>query len=234
MKKYLLYSVSFLFVAGAAFGVWKFEVYKKLPMFKDRVPASVQETAPSEFDESEFADKEKADDFKIKLEKKPTDKVKVATVKKSKSKPEVKDMVKHVVTQDETAWFLANVYYGKGPQFEDILAANEMKDAKEIKEGMEIYIPNPKFHKGQTDFAARYTQVWEKRAEALKARNKSVDANHSMLKSPMPASKVVLPTEKIRAKDTTPSFPFTEVKNPHKSPAEMAKEVLREASMPQE
>ena len=109
-----------------------------------------------------------------------------------------------------------------------------MKSATDIKEGMELKIPNPKFHKGQSNFAAHYSQTWEKRAQRLKERNKSVSADKYLIKSPMPASKVVLPTEEIRAKDKTPASAFTEVKSPRQTPAEKAKEILREASVPQD
>jgi hypothetical protein len=269
VKKYFILSGAFLFVAGAAWGVWKFEVYKKFPELRNRFPASVeqgQEMADQSVEpeikieeKSEKNEGEAQSEFKVKLQKveqklhvvksKPPIEPMVkksaavdiyqkshqtAEVKVAKSQVEDKNSVKHMVTKDETAWFLANVYYGKGQKYQDILAANGFSDPQEVKEGREIIIPNPKYHKGQEDFAARYSQVWEKRAQALKERNKSVDAAQYLIKAPMPSSKVVLPTDKIRAKDKTSNDPFTEVRSPHKSPSEMAKEVLRQSGIPQE
>lgn len=114
-----------------------------------------------------------------------------------------KGTVKHLVSKDETAWFLASVYYGQGQRFEDILKANGFKDANEIREGKEILIPSPQYHKGQNDFARRYADTWEKREAALKEKNKSLSGQELMQKSPlvkdpMPSAKVIIPIKKIR------------------------------------
>lgn len=186
----------------------------------------------------------KKEEMKIKLvQAKPVKKVAAKPTPKVVAKAEFKPVVKaqksvlslgkgdikHTVTKDETAWFLANVYYGKGQAFETILAANGFSDAKEIREGKEILIPNPKFHKGQSEFAAHYSELWEKRAKALKERDKQVEADKYMSHEPLPTSKVVIPTDEIRAKDSVSQFPFTEVKNPHRSTADEARKVLRQA-----
>lgn len=258
MKKYFVIASAFAFVCVAAFGAWKYQVHKKLPWLHDRTPASATEEMDlhAADDESlveqvsdqvaeEVAHEEahpvKKDDLKIKLVKskpaKSAHKVE-KVVAKSEHKPVVKSHtvvvaskgdVKHVVTKDETAWFLSNVYYGKGQEFEKILAANAFKSANELREGNEILIPNPKFHKGQSTFAAHYSELWDKRAKALKDRDKQVEADKYMVRKPLPTSKVVIPTDEIRSKDSVSQFPFTEVKDPHHSPAEEAKKVLRQA-----
>ncbi len=246
MKKYFFMVSAFAFVCVAAFGAWKYQVHKKLPWLQERTPASATEEMDLQAadDESlveqvseqvaeeiahEQSHSAKKEDMKIKLvQAKPSKKVAHKPVVKS-SPGTVQASVKHVVTKDETAWFLANVYYGKGQEFTKILSANGYQSANELREGKEILIPNPQFHKGQSTFAAHYSELWEKRAKALKERDKQVEADKYMSREPLPTSKVVIPTEKIRAKDSVSQFPFTEVKDPHHSPAEAAKKVLRQA-----
>ena len=243
MKKYFFMVSAFAFVCVAAFGAWKYQVHKKLPWLQDRTPASAAEEMDlsKADDESlveqvseQVAEEVAKEDMKIKLvqakpSKKWAQKPVVKTTQKTEALAPSKDTVKHMVTKDETAWFLANVYYGKGQEFTKILSANGYQTANELREGKEILIPSPQFHKGQSTFAAHYSELWEKRAKALKERDKQVEADKYMSREPLPTSKVVIPTEKIRAKDSVSQFPFTEVKDPHHSPAEAAKKVLRQA-----
>lgn len=243
MKKYFFMVSAFAFVGLAAFGAWKYQAHKKLPWFQDRTPASATEEMDLHAAEDEslveqvseqVAEEVVKEDMKIKLvQAKPSKKLAQKPVVKTTQKNKVlafsQDSVKHTVTKDETAWFLANVYYGRGQEFTKILSANGYQSANELREGKEILIPNPQFHKGQSTFAAHYSELWEKRAKALKERDKQVEADKYMSREPLPTSKVVIPTEKIRAKDSVSQYPFTEVKDPHHSPAEAAKKVLRQA-----
>lgn len=241
MKKIFL-SLGFCFcVIGIAFGAWKFQVHKKLPWFHSRTPASVEEVtvdadktedpveqaeqaehSPKAEPEPQEAPKPQAkEEFKIKLQKlekvQKHEKIAVAKSKPPEHHVVPAGTVTHTITKDETAWFLSSVYYGKGKEFDKILAANGFKNPADLKEGLEIQIPSPKFHKGQSGFAAHYSQLWDKRAKALKERNKDVEADKYLTQAPIPSSKVVIPTAKIRAKDKTPQFPFTEVKGDRQS-----------------
>jgi len=119
--------------------------------------------------------------------------------------------IHHTVTKDETPWFLATVYYGKGNDNVKILKANHLKNPDEMSEGMDVLIPDPKYDRSQSGFAARYSDLWKKRAVALKKRNKDVSADKYLVVEPLPASKVVIPTEQIRRKDSLPTLPFTEI-----------------------
>lgn len=137
--------------------------------------------------------------------------------------------VSHTVTKDETVWFLASVYYAKGEKFPEILKANKLDHPDDIREGMKIQIPEPRFHPevvhNKETFAERYARLWEKRAKALKERlTASVDD------SPLPHSKVVIPTQKIREQDTIQKLPFTEVKDSTISPRERAEKELERTS----
>lgn len=111
-------------------------------------------------------------------------------------------VVKHIVLEDETAWFLAHVYYGSGKQYPKLLAANKLSRPEEIKEGMEIQIESPKYFKEQSDFSKRYADLWQVRQKALGLKNGS----------PLPNAKVVISTETIRNQDSLPQLPFTEVR----------------------
>ncbi len=111
-------------------------------------------------------------------------------------------VVKHVVQEDETAWFLASVYYGNGNHYTKLLQANGLTRPEEMKEGMEIQIPEPKFYKEQADFSARYAKLWEARQKALGLQKGS----------PLPNAKVVIPTETIRQQDSLQNLPFKEVR----------------------
>jgi hypothetical protein len=112
-------------------------------------------------------------------------------------------VVTHVVLEDETAWFIASVYYGNGAQYPKLLASNHLTRPEEMKEGLEIRIENPKFFKEQSDFSARYAKLWEGRQKALGLKTSQA----------LPNTKVVIPTESIRNQDNTPKLPFTEVRS---------------------
>lgn len=113
-------------------------------------------------------------------------------------------VITHVVTEDETAWFLASVYYGKGSDFPKLLKSNKLSRPEDMTEGMEIRIENPKFSKTSPGFSDRYDRLWEQ-------RQKSLGLNSGQA---LPHVKVVIPSEKIRNRDHTPTLPFTEVREP--------------------
>ncbi len=126
-------------------------------------------------------------------------------------------IVKHTVLEDETAWFLASVYYGSGSLFTKLLESNQLTRAEDMKVGMEISIEDPKFHQEQAGFANRYAKLWEGRQKALGLNNGSS----------LPNAKVVIPTETIRSQDTLKKLPFNDIShsaNPSspRAPAERA------------
>lgn len=213
------------------------------------VAEEVHSTAPEE----DSAEKEDSVDFKVKLHKiekvevvkskppqessvhqkdspvknkkveSPATQEKIVVTKKSSTSSEET----HTVGKDETVWFLATVYYGKGQEFEKILAANKMRKSEDLKEGMVIKIPSPKYSKEQSDFEAHYAELWEKRAKALKAKEEArIPVVKPAEKVSEPSSRVMIPTEKIRAKDKTPHNPFVDVAKPADSPANKAREAL--------
>ncbi|MEZ0392620.1 MAG: LysM peptidoglycan-binding domain-containing protein [Pseudobdellovibrionaceae bacterium] len=129
-------------------------------------------------------------------------------------------VVKHVVLEDETAWFIAQVYYGNGTQFTKLLSANKLSRPEDMKEGMEILIEDPKFSQEQNQFAERYTKLWAARQKAL-----GLTTGESL-----PSSKVVIPTQKILNQDNTPKLPFTEVRDPAQSTADLANHELHKGT----
>lgn len=122
--------------------------------------------------------------------------------------------IRHVVLEDETAWFLAHVYYGSGKLFTKLLSANHLTRAEDMKVGMEIQIEDPRFSKDQPRFNERYNHLWAARQKAL-GLTKGKE---------LPISKVIIPTENIRHKDKTQKLPFSEVNEASHSAADPAKE----------
>lgn len=112
-------------------------------------------------------------------------------------------VVNHVVVEDETAWFLAQVYYGSGLEFPRLLTSNQLSRPSELKQGMKIRIKNPVYFKQQSQFASRYIRLWEQRQKALGLKAGSA----------LPHAQVVIPTDEIRNRDQTPKLPFAEI--PH-------------------
>lgn len=125
--------------------------------------------------------------------------------------------ISHKVGKDETAWFLAHVFYGKGAEYTKILAANGLKSADDLVTGKEIKIVNPVHHPEQATFTDRYTKLWEKREKELAAK-KSLEGS---------ATQVVVPSKKIVQAQSVSDLPFTEVKDPEKSPVDKAKAELQ-------
>lgn len=123
--------------------------------------------------------------------------------------------VKYKVGKDETAWFLSQVFYGTGKDYLKILDANQMKSADELVTGKEIIVKNPLHHPEQATFTERYAKLWEKREKALEA------------KRGMPLTEVVVASSGVK---TESLLPTTEVKDPHKSPMDKAREELQKLS----
>lgn len=128
--------------------------------------------------------------------------------------------IEHVVGEDETAWFLAQLYYGQGAQYPKLLKSNGLQRAEDLKPGLEIRVENAVYHKNQPDFARRYSRLWEQRQKALGLK----------VGSKLPHSQVVIPTETIRDRDQTPTLPFSGKSPAKNSESEIGKEELRENS----
>lgn len=128
--------------------------------------------------------------------------------------------VTHVVLEDETAWFLAHVYYGSGKQFTKLLSSNGLSRAEDMKTGMQIKIDEPKYSKDHPEFTDRYNKLWAARQKAL-GLTKGEE---------LPNSKVVIPTEKIRNKDQSPKLPFSDLRDSSQSAADLAKKELLKGS----
>lgn len=127
--------------------------------------------------------------------------------------------VTHKIGKDETAWFLSQVFYGKGADYKKILEANNMKSPDELVTGKEIRIRNPLHHPEQKNFTDRYTQLWEKREKVLEQKRGEI-----MVKE------VVVASGDVRKSTENSSLPFTEVKDPNISPVDKAKEELQKLS----
>lgn len=78
--------------------------------------------------------------------------------------------VEHRFESGETLWFLAQIYYGDGLQFEKIMRANRLKSSEQVHEGQPLKIQDPIFKPGQPGFELRLAHLRTKRAEALARR----------------------------------------------------------------
>jgi hypothetical protein len=81
---------------------------------------------------------------------------------------------KHVFKADETLWFLAQVYYGSGLKYVDIIKANKLKNESAVAVGQELVIPHPKYPSEDHNWQERYEQLYKKRAQALMNQGKTL------------------------------------------------------------
>jgi hypothetical protein len=121
-------------------------------------------------------------------------------------------VVTHVVTEAETPWFLATVYYGSGPSFSKILETNHLQRPDDMKEGMKVRIEDPKYSEDQSGFSERYKRLWQARQTALGLT----------VGNKLPNSKIIIPADHILHQDRTPKLPFSEHQEPPQSATEMA------------
>lgn len=127
----------------------------------------------------------------------------------------------HKVTYEETAWFISQLYYGDGSKFTEILQANGLESADQIKSGMDLVIPLPKYPATAVDFKNRYAELKAERSKKLAAKKMGkLDAATQM---------VVVPPVEIQSQVGTGDLPVTEVKGAL-SPAEKARAELRKAA----
>ena len=114
-------------------------------------------------------------------------------------------VIEHTVVKEETAWFLASVYFGHGEDYKKILATNHLEKPEQIKVGMVLKIEEPKFQPESENFKKHYSHMWELREQKLGHVEKtaSVTVNDS---------KVEIPTAEIRKEDTVKELPFHEDK----------------------
>lgn len=83
-------------------------------------------------------------------------------------------LVFHEIRNDETLWFLSEVYYGRGDQFNKIMEANHVKADTKLEKGQRILIPAPVFHPGSKEFEARFEKMRKAReAKLAKKINKA-------------------------------------------------------------
>jgi len=78
-----------------------------------------------------------------------------------------KKPVTHEFTDDETLWFVAQLYYIKGENYKKIMAANGIKDPNSVKKGTMLVIPDPVHNPHHKDLSARYKMLHEIRTEKL-------------------------------------------------------------------
>lgn len=124
-------------------------------------------------------------------------------------------LVDHKVQGDETAWFLSQIYYGTGARYPEILKTNSLSSAESLQPGSIVKIENPVFDPQQKGFEERFATLKKKRETELGLGWKASDH----------AKKVVVPNDKI-ANSLRTTLPFTDVKDPHKSALQRAKEEM--------
>jgi hypothetical protein len=125
--------------------------------------------------------------------------------------------VKHDVQSTETAWFLAQVYYGTGLKYVEILKANRLENADALRAGMKVKIVDPRFESSQPNFAERYQRLAGQRDQKLKMQKTQIEK---------PETKGVLPVGHHK-KSKLPSA--DQSSNSSSSPAAMAIEELKKS-----
>lgn len=81
-------------------------------------------------------------------------------------------MIRHIVLEDETAWFLAELYYGNGKQYPKILRENGLQRADEVGPGQVLKIKYPKFDPEDIRFDERVKRLKAKRLQAMGSKNR--------------------------------------------------------------
>lgn len=93
-------------------------------------------------------------------------------------------LVFHEIRSDETLWFLAEVYYGRGDFYEKIMAANHVKADTKLEKGQRVLIPAPIFHPGSKEFEERFEKM-KKARDAKLAKKINKAATQSLFSAPV-------------------------------------------------
>lgn len=105
----------------------------------------------------------------------------------------------HTFKSDETLWFLAQLYYGDGFRYREIIAANHLKNENDVRPGQVLEIPNVVHSSNDMGWQARYMELYGQRSQALLKKNK----NSSHITHIQPAVKseklAVKPIEKSKS-----------------------------------
>lgn len=78
--------------------------------------------------------------------------------------------IEHTFHEGETLWFLAQVYYGDGSRYAEIMRANRLASSEGVQDGQRLRIPEPLFTPEQPGFETRLTHLRLKRAQELAKR----------------------------------------------------------------
>lgn len=126
-------------------------------------------------------------------------------------------VIEHQVKENETAWFLSQLYYGSGLKYTEILENNKMSMPSDLKTGQVIKVINPSFDSTQPNFNERYKRLAQQRAEKLKNIPLQVPGeSQDSEKSPLPVG------QKKESK-----LPFVRTDDGKLSPAQRAIEELK-------
>jgi hypothetical protein len=115
-------------------------------------------------------------------------------------------IVDHKVQGNETAWFLAQLYFGTGARYPEILKTNSFNSTDAIKPGGIVKIENPLYDPTQKNFQERLQQLKKKR---------ETDLGTASAKSVHPSAGIL---------------PFMKVKESQKSAQQRAKEEIEPRS----
>jgi hypothetical protein len=120
--------------------------------------------------------------MKVTLKSAPEKVTKTAKKEKAKIPARHSTDVFHVVKDNETVWFIAEIYYGKGLDFEKILSANNMKSSTELKTGEKIVVPEPRYLPDHTGFKQRYESLAKARERKLAEKGSTSMTGKEILK----------------------------------------------------
>jgi hypothetical protein len=80
---------------------------------------------------------------------------------------QAENLVFHEIRDDETLWFLAQVYYGDGNQYHKIADANMVDGKVKFTKGRRLLIPDPVYNPDASDFEKRFVALRRIRSAKL-------------------------------------------------------------------
>ncbi len=80
------------------------------------------------------------------------------------------ELVYHEFKKNETAWFMAQIYFGTGSRYTEILAANDLSSPNQLVVGKKYLIKDPKFSPDSSGFQERFSRINHNRELALAAK----------------------------------------------------------------
>ena len=128
---------------------------------------------------------------------------------------QAESLVFHEIRNDETLWFLAEVYYGNGKLYPKIADANMLDESSKLFKGRRLLIPEPVFSPDSSDFEQRFAMLQRRRAQKLVQKLNRLTTNVVLTAKPARFKKIdkVLDFEKPKVLKTPAQSAEAELQN---------------------